>query len=299
VKALLTAVSLVALAACSDATSPVPTSADVTAPLAIAADLKGDANDKNGDGKNGNGRTVVVTESDISRQVENSPPLRNWVFYTRPGAGTGVFRVGPDNPPLGKGSFEVRTPGPLDKVTLFNYDHVGTELASITAMSYFTYKPTGAAPISFPSINMQIDKTGGTFMPGDFSTLVFEPYNQPGFADAYDVWQFRDAYNGGSAKWWSTRPLNPLNPLMCSQAIPCPWSTLVSLIPNATILGGYGINAGSGNPLLIGAVDALRIANGKSITYDFELTRKCKKGDDDDRSAENGGSCKDKGDDDN
>ena len=78
---------------------------------------------------------VVVTESDISRQLEDTPPLRNWVFYYRPPTSTGVFRTGPGNPPLGVGSFEMTTVLVTDKGTLFNYNHVGTRLADISAIN--------------------------------------------------------------------------------------------------------------------------------------------------------------------
>src|SRR5687768_4231269 len=49
--------------------------------------------------------SVVVTESDITRQAEDTPPTDNWVLYTR-AAGNGTFRSGPGTPPSGVGSFE-------------------------------------------------------------------------------------------------------------------------------------------------------------------------------------------------
>ena len=85
------------------------------------------------------GSTVVVTETDISRQAEDTPPTNNWVLYTRL-AGTGTFTTGPGTPPLGVGSITFVTPTPADKVQFYNYDHIGTKLADIRSMSYSTFR---------------------------------------------------------------------------------------------------------------------------------------------------------------
>src|ERR1044072_6093442 len=118
---------------------------------------------------------VVVTEDDIARQAEDTPPTRNWVLYTR-NAGNGTFRSGPGTPPAGVGSFETVTPTGADKATLFNFDHIGTRLADINKLGYATYRTTGASPNQVPSINIQVDVNSAAS--GGFTTLVFEPvYN--------------------------------------------------------------------------------------------------------------------------
>ena len=214
--------------------------------------------------------TVVVTESDIARQPENTPPTDNWVLYTR-NAGTGVFRVGPGAPPLGIGSLETVTPTGADKVTLFNFDHVGTLLSDIDALGYATYRDTGASPNQVPAINIQVDINGGTLNPGDFTTLVFEPvYNTGQGAINDDQWQTWDAYLGGQAIWWSSNPI----PGAPNRDTFVTWDTIVAANPNATIVGGFGVNQGSGNPALTAASDALTIgSDGDSITYNFEPYR--------------------------
>ena len=122
---------------------------------------------------------AIVTESDIVRQPEDTPPTSNWVLYTRAGLATASFVYGPSNPPEGIGSLEMQTPLPTDKVTLFNFDHAGTRLQDITSMGYSTYRdPTSVTmhPAQVPSINIQVDYNGD--LPGGFTTLVFEPvYN--------------------------------------------------------------------------------------------------------------------------
>jgi hypothetical protein len=210
--------------------------------------------------------TVVVAEASVVRQPEDTPPTNNWVLYTRTGTPptAGQFVIGPDAPPLGVGSFQSQLALSTQKLTLFNYDHVGTALTDITALSYATYKNPGSS-LPLPSINIQIDINGGTLIPGEFRTLVFEPYVQPGYMEGAGVWESRDAYNGGTARWWSTGVTT------CPQSNPCTWSAIVASYPGATITGGFGINAGSGNAGLDGSVDALSIAyGGGSVTYDFE-----------------------------
>ena len=243
---------LLGLAACSgDSLSPTALSAD----RAVAQDAA-------------SGGTVVVTESDISRQAEDTPPLRNWVLYTRL-AGNGAFVTGPGTPPLGVGSISLTTPTPADKVQLFNFDHIGTKLADVRSMSYSTYRTTGTAE-QVTAINVVIDFNGpGT--DGGFSTLVFEPvYNPDQGAVVSSQWQNWDAYNGGNAIWWSTRPINGV----CARECYVTWKQIVSNNPDAVILGGFGLNQGSGGNALIASADALHLDTpNMSITYDFEPFR--------------------------
>ncbi|MDQ3803378.1 MAG: hypothetical protein M3416_05930 [Acidobacteriota bacterium] len=210
---------------------------------------------------------VVITEDDIARQAENTPPTRNWVLYFR-NAGNGVFRPGPAVPPSGVGSFETTTPTGADKVTLFNFDHVGTPLADIDAMSYATYRAASATDVDaqLPAINLQVDVNGAA--PGGFTTLVFEPvYNTNQQAIQDNVWQTWDAYNGGQAIWWSSNPI----PGAPNRDTFVTWDTILANNPDAVIVGGFGINQGSGNPALTASSDVLTIGyDGECVTYDFE-----------------------------
>jgi hypothetical protein len=212
---------------------------------------------------------TVVTEGDIARQIEDTPPTRSWVFYTRVTTpATGAFVTGPGNPPLGVGSFETTTPLATDKGTLFNFDHVGTKLTDITAIGYSTYRdPASTATAGqLPSINIQVDANGAA--PGGFTTLVFEPiYNPDQGAVQTGVWQTWNAFNG---IWWSTRDINGV----CANTCYVSWHDIVAANPDATILGGFGVNQGTGNGGLIAATDALKLGvGGTTWTYNFEPFR--------------------------
>ncbi|MEO7712141.1 MAG: hypothetical protein ABIV10_04415 [Gemmatimonadaceae bacterium] len=215
------------------------------------------------------GGTVVVTESDISRQADDTPPLRNWVLYTI-AAGNGAFVTGPATPPLGVGSITLTTPTPADKVQLYNFDHIGTKLADIRSMSYSTYRTIGAFE-QVTAINVVIDFNGPK-TDGGFSTLVFEPvYNNTTQGPVVSGrWQNWDAYKGGNGIWWSTRAINGV----CARECYVTWETIVSNNPNATILGGFGLNQGRGGEALVASADALHLdTKNMSITYDFEPLR--------------------------
>lgn len=59
-------------------------------------------------------QNVVVTEGDITRQPEGTPPSDNWVGYTRLGTPPTaiMFMNGPANPPMGCGSVQLSTLAP-------------------------------------------------------------------------------------------------------------------------------------------------------------------------------------------
>jgi hypothetical protein len=241
--------ALLALAACAG--DPL-SSPSLNADRALTADAAG------------NGSVVVVTESDITRQPENTPPTDNWVMYLR-NAGNGAFTSGPGTPPLGVGSLTLTTPTGADKVTLFNFDHIGTALSDVRSMSYATYRTAGELQ-QVAALNLQVDVNGAA--PGGFTTLVFEPvYNTTQGAVVSGAWQDWDAYDGGNAIWWSSNPI----PGAPNRDTFVSWNTIVANNPDAVIVGGFGVNQGSGNPGLVSAVDALHFDTPTtSVTYDFE-----------------------------
>ncbi|MCU1377847.1 MAG: cartilage oligomeric matrix protein [Acidimicrobiales bacterium] len=212
---------------------------------------------------------VVVTEADVVRQVENTAPTARWVLYTRastpPPPATATFTAGPGTPPFGTGSLTLSTPTDKAKAFLFNYDHVGTPLAQLGQIEYWTNRTSGtAAPIV--ALNLEVDVNGAA--PGGFTTLVYEPYVNPSVtAIVNQTWQRWDADAG---RWWSSRgTATPAVLPACKQATPCSWSSIVAGSPAAVVGGGVGVNQGSGNPLTVSSADGFTI---HGITYDFELT---------------------------
>jgi hypothetical protein len=204
--------------------------------------------------------TEIVTESDVTRQAENTPPTDNWVLYTRAGTPptAGAFVDGPATPPLGAGSLELTTVAGSEKVFLFNYEHIGTDLGDVDDISYSTYRQSGSAQ-QVAALNLQVDINGAAA--GGFTTLVYEPvYNNATQPVVSGEWQHWDADGG---RWWSTRDI----PGVCAFDCFVPWNDILAANPDAVIVGGVGINQGSGNPGLISNVDAFTF---DETTYDFE-----------------------------
>jgi hypothetical protein len=208
--------------------------------------------------------TEEVVESDVVRQAENTLPTNDWVLYTRAGTPptAGAFVTGPETPPRGAGSFQTTTVTGGEKVFLFNYDHIGTNLGEVDDIGYSTYRTSGSAQ-QVTALNLQVDYNGPAA--GGFTTLVFEPvYNTDQGPVVSGEWQ--DWIADGSGRWWSTQPING----QCAGAVATcfrTWDQIVANNPEAVIVGGVGVNQGSGNPGLIAATDAFTF---DETTYDFE-----------------------------
>lgn len=211
--------------------------------------------------------TEVVLESDVTRQAEGTSPTNNWVVYTRAGTPNtaATFRNGPVSPPSGAGSLELTTALGTDKVFAYNFDHVGKKLSDVSNISYNTYRSNGNAQ-QVAALNVVIDFNGPN-VDGGFSTLVFEPVYNTNQGDVVSgVWQDWNAGNTGI--WWSTRAING-QCLGATDACDKTWTEIVANNPNATVLGGVGVNQGGGNPGLTTAVDAFTF---DEATYNFEPT---------------------------
>jgi len=210
--------------------------------------------------------TQEVTEADVTRQAENTPPADDWVLYTRaetpPTAG--AFVDGPEDPPRGDGSLQLTTLGGNEKVYLFNFEHIGTALADVADISYSAFRSIGAAQ-QVAALNVVIDFNGPA-VAGGFSTLVFEPvYNADQGPVVSGEWQ--DWVADGSGTWWSTRPIGGGQCAGATADCDKTWDEIVANNPDATILGGVGINQGGGNAGLSTSVDAFTF---DTVTYDFE-----------------------------
>ncbi len=205
---------------------------------------------------------TVVTSDDLGG---------SWLLTTRTGS-SGAFVGGPGVAPLGDGSFEMTLSDGSGKATLFNYAYPGELLSDISDLTYATYRSSSSTnpAAQYPGLNIEVDYVGDG---ASYTTLVWEPIYAYGPAQlATDEWQTWDAmapsqtsFGGG---WWSTHAI----PGVCAFSCYVSWQTIVENNPNAKIVGGFGVNIGSGwNGEFTGAVDALSITTGEgTTTYDFE-----------------------------
>lgn len=215
----------------------------------------------------------VVSATAADNYVTVTPQNFDAVFsnHTERAESSYQFRFGPATPPLGVGSLQLVTADSTGKQQHLEPDQQGTPLSAITGMGYSTYREQGQL-LQDTALNMEILTTP----PTGYTTLVFEPvYNFDQGLVANDLWQTWDAYNGGTARWWSTRDI----PGVCAFNCFVPWSVIVAANPNAVVID-YGVNQGSGNPGLTADTDALKIRTATdSWTYDFEPSaEQCKNG---------------------
>jgi hypothetical protein len=221
---------------------------------------------------------LATASADTTETVTPADLGNGWYEADTRAPGTGTFENGPATPPLGDGSFELRTPDSTAKVQLFTDAYDGVRLADIDGIGYSTYNETTG--VAMVALNMRVDLTGDG---NPDAYMVYEPYQDEGNgALQQNVWQDWDAYKGGTAKWW----LNT-GAAGCGQATPCAWDTIVTAFPNATIEegvncgpggvktpcpGSLGFNQGSSNAGAVSNADALYVSvSGEKTTFDFEL----------------------------
>ena len=211
--------------------------------------------------------TVVVTPTNT----------QGWsTADTRPG-GTVNF-VADASAPGGSGALQLTTDATTAAKAQFLHD-ANTALADVTELSYYTKQNTSLFfPEAAASYQVIVYLNGGT---SGFSTLVFEPYQNPAQGPVVPtVWQQWDVDSG---LFWSTRTVACSNgTVIGAPGGPATYtlSDIRTMCPNAVVIG-FGVNIGTFNPGYDVETD---LFNFNGTTYDFELTNEpenkdaCKKG---------------------
>ncbi len=151
--------------------------------------------------------------------------------------------------------------GAADHWSVYNYDHEGTKLSDIVALGYSTYSDNATTA---PILQMEINpgNTTGTDAGATYSTLNFEPYLQTRRFNPDDLagleHPVRESVGYPSDRTPNSSPLS-LEQFRCAT------------YPNAKIIGGFGVNVGSGWSAMTGDTDALTIGTSTQTTvYNFE-----------------------------
>jgi hypothetical protein len=207
------------------------------------------------------GSTIVVTPTN----------QQGWsTSDTRPGGA--VNFVVDSTAPAGNGALQLTT----DATTAAKaqYLHAASvPLSDVTELSYYTRQISASFPEGDPSYQLLVCLGGGSGASCvGFTTLVFEPYENPGLgtpgaAVIPTVWQQWNVANG---QFWSSRTASgggSCNTIAGSGG--APFYTLAGLkavCPNA-VVEGFGVNIGTFNPSYNVYTDLFDF-NG--TTYDFE-----------------------------
>jgi len=192
-------------------------------------------------------------------------PGQGWSFIADKGSGgTGQFVYGPATPPTGEGSVELSADGNNAEM-FYNLGFGGTSFASITSLSYSTYRASGAAALAIAlQFDVDLDLTDANH--SYQGRAVYEPYYANTVLD--NTWQTWNPLQG--AGWWFSRA--PQNST-CGQGSTCTWAQLLAAYPNAGVLSGGAtlFRAGSNWANFDGNIDNFTLGiNGSSTAYDFE-----------------------------
>ncbi len=204
------------------------------------------------------GATVVVTPTN----------QQGWSMSdTRPG-GTVTFVSDPSSP-LPSGALQLTTD--LTTTAKAQYLHAANApLSSVTEASYYTKQVSGTS-VADPSYQLVMCLSGGTIAAGTcgFSTLVFEPYQNPLMGPIVPkAWQ---KWNVATGLFWSTRTVTCSNgTVVGTPGGPANYtiSDIQAMCPSAVVIG-FGVNIGTNNPGYIVETDGF---NFNGTIYDFQIT---------------------------
>ena len=204
------------------------------------------------------GTTVVVTPAN----------QQGWsTSDTRPG-GTVTFVSDPSSP-LPPAALQLTTDSTA--AAKAQYLHAANApLSSVIEAGYYTKQVSGSA-VADPSYQLVMCLSGGTLAAGTcgFSTLVFEPYQNPLMGPIVpNVWQH---WNVETGLFWSTRSVTcSKGPVAGTPGGPAIYTigAIQTMCPSAVVIG-FGLNIGSNNPGYVVRSDWVDF-NG--TTYDFQLT---------------------------
>lgn len=215
------------------------------------------------------GSTIIVTPTDT----------QGWsTADTRPGGAVNFIVDATSPAPIG--ALQLTT----DATTTAKAQYLhaaNTPLANVTDLSYYTKQVSAPFPGADPSYQVIAFLNGTT----GFTTLVFEPYQNPGnngnAVVLNNVWQKWDVDAG---LFWSTRTVVCSNgTIVGTPGGPASYTlaNIKTACPGAVVIG-FGVNIGTNNPLYNVETD---LFNFNGTTYDFEPFRVARTKDD----CKNGG----------
>ena len=157
-----------------------------------------------------------------------------------------------------------------------------TPLANVTELSYWTKQVIATFPMGDPSYQLQVCLNGATatgcnshgapITNSSFTTLVFEPYQNPAQGLVVtNVWQSWDVDQG---LFWSTRTVVCSNgTIVGTSGGPATYTLaqIKSACPDAMVIG-FGVNIGSNNPGYVVRTDLFNF-NGTVDNFEPDSTK--------------------------
>ena len=204
-----------------------------------------------------------ATASAASTIVVTPANTQGWsTADTRPGGA--VNFVSDPTSPAPAGALQLITD--VTTTAKAQYLHAAnTPLSAVTDLSYYTRQVSAPFVSADPSYQVIVWLNGTS----GFSTLVFEPYQNPASGPVVtNVWQKWDVAAG---LFWSTRTVTCSGGTVVGTSGGPATYTLAQIntyCPNAVVIG-FGVNIGTNNPSYNVETD---LFNFNGTTYDFQLT---------------------------
>ena len=199
-------------------------------------------------------------------------------FRTIATTGTGTVTFVTDaNAPAGAGALQLTTPDATAKADFFRA--TSTLLTDVTELSYFTEQQSGSPSIADPAYQLRVCLNGLNAMGNacnpslaggtSFSTLVFEPYLNPGNnGNATIVPDVYQQYDVDAGLFYSTRTVECSGgTLVGSQGSPLYTLAEIKAACPATLVFDFGVNIGSNNAGYVVRTDLLRF---NDMIFNFE-----------------------------
>ncbi len=206
---------------------------------------------------------LVVSMASAATTIVVTPTnTQGWsTADTRPGGA--VNFIADATAPAGIGALQLTTS--TTTTAKAQYMHAAnTPLSAVTDLSYYTKQNSALFPGADPSYQLPVFLNGTA----GFSTLVFEPYQNPlQGAVVPSTWQKWDVSGG---LFWSTRTVTCSNgTIVGTPGGPASYTLaqIKTLCPSAMVIG-YGVNIGSNNPGYNVETD---LFNFNGTVYNFEL----------------------------
>jgi hypothetical protein len=207
--------------------------------------------------------TLLLVAVAAASTVIVTPPVNSqgWSTNDTNMGGTVDFVVD-TTAPAGVGALQLTTDASTTAKAQY-FHATNTPLANVTELSYYTRQVSSPFVGGDPAYQL-VTLLNGT---SGFTTLVFEPYQNPLQGPVMpDMWQPWDVDSG---LFWSTRSVTCSNGTIVGTAGGPATYTLndiKTICPNA-VVGGFGVNIGSNNPLYDVYTD---LVDFNGTTYDFE-----------------------------
>lgn len=183
---------------------------------------------------------ALILTTDCTIITVNEQYMNGWYFaWDVPDGINDTFVVGPDTPPLGIGSMNIRLSSSLPGIQVFaTQQFAGLMLANLELAYFYAYVLAGSVAQCYMSFQFDVHMDMIAPVTGDEGRLVLMwTQQQVSQLLGYNTWQRWNISDGGSL--WYFTPQNPYSS-QCTIESPCTKDQLISTYPRIGVRPGDG-----------------------------------------------------------